>query len=73
MFDIENPLNNDNDSMMKFINVDGFVKSPTSALRCILRFFKVRKVLIITQDLRALNLELFSLPSKSDFLRFYQR
>jgi len=33
---------------------DGFVKSPTSALRCILRFFKVRKVRIITQDLRAL-------------------
>jgi len=47
---------------MKF---DGFVKSPTSALRGILRFFKVRKVRIITQDLRALNLELFSLPSKS--------
>jgi len=34
--------------------IDGFVKSPTSALRCILRFFKVRKVRIITQDLRAL-------------------
>jgi len=33
---------------------DGVVKSPTSALRCILRFFKVRKVRIITQDLRAL-------------------
>jgi len=33
------------------LKFDGFVKSPTSALRCILRFFKV---LIITQDLRAL-------------------
>jgi len=33
---------------------DGFVKSPTFALRLLLRFFKVRKVLIITQDLRAL-------------------
>jgi len=40
-------------------NPDGFVKSPTSALRCILRFFKVRKVRIITQDLRALNLNFF--------------
>jgi hypothetical protein len=33
---------------------NGFVKGPTSALRSILRFFKVRKVRIITQDLRAL-------------------
>jgi len=44
--------------------IDDKAKSPTSALRCILRFFKVRKVLIIAQDLRALNLELFALPSK---------
>jgi len=32
---------------------DGFVKSPNSLLRRILRFFMVRKVQIITQDLRA--------------------
>jgi hypothetical protein len=49
--------------------LDGFVKSPNSLLRCILRFFMVRYVQIITQDLRALNLELFSLPSEIDFLR----
>jgi len=36
------------------IKIDGFVKSPTGAKRCILRFFNVRKVRIITQDLRAL-------------------
>jgi len=57
--------------------VDGFVKSPNSLLRYILRFFKVRQVRIITQDLRALPIfirlvELFSLPSESDFLRFHQ-
>jgi hypothetical protein len=44
-----------NDQRFKY---DGFVKSPTSVLcfglRCILRFFKVRKVRIITQDLRAM-------------------
>jgi hypothetical protein len=34
--------------------MDELFGSPTSALRCILRFFKVRKVHIITQDLRAL-------------------
>jgi hypothetical protein len=36
------------------VKIDGFPKSPTSVLRYILRFFKVRKVRIITQDLRAL-------------------
>ena len=49
--------------------IDGFVKSPNSLLRSILRFFMVRLVQIITQDLRASNLELFSLPSEIDFLR----
>jgi hypothetical protein len=51
---------------------DGFLKSPNSLLRFILRFFMVRKVQIITQDLRASNLKLFSLPSKSDFLPLHQ-
>jgi len=57
---------------VNIVNGDGFVKSPTSALCCILRFFKVRKVRIITQDLRALNLNFYTLPSKSDFLLDYQ-
>ncbi len=46
---------------------DGFVKSPTSALRCILRHCSVLYVRIIPQDLRALNLDLFTLPSNFDF------
>jgi len=56
---------------MKYLIVlsDGVVKSPISALRCILRFFNVRKVRIITQDLRRLELELFPVPSKDEFLR----
>ena len=51
--------------------VDGFVKSPTSALRCILRHCRVLYVPLIPQDLRALNLELFTLPWDFDFLRVY--
>jgi hypothetical protein len=46
--------------------IDDFAKSPTSALHCILRQFNVRKVRLIPQDLRALNLELFSLPSRGN-------
>jgi len=34
--------------------IDGFVKNPNPALRGIFRCFKVRKGLIIAQDLRAL-------------------
>jgi len=49
--------------------LDGFVKSPTSVLRCIFRHCGVPYVRLIPQDLRALNLELFTLPSESDFLR----
>ncbi|MCX5908356.1 MAG: hypothetical protein NTY64_14520 [Deltaproteobacteria bacterium] len=39
-----------------FDKIDGFVKSPSAALRCILRHCGV-------QPLRALHLELFTLPS----------
>jgi hypothetical protein len=53
-------------------NFDGFAKSPTSVLRCILRHCDVRKVSLIPQNLRALNLELFALPSKWDFVRDHQ-
>ena len=48
---------------------DDFVKSPNSALLCTLRHFSVLSVRLIPQDLRALNLELFALPSNFDFLR----
>jgi len=51
------------------IMIDGFVKSPTSALRCIPRHYDVLYVRLIPRNLRALNLELFTLPTKSDFLR----
>jgi hypothetical protein len=49
--------------------LDGFGKSPTSALRRISRHCDVLSVRLIPRNLRALNLELFTLPSKSDFLR----
>jgi phosphate uptake regulator len=42
-------------------------------LRSIPRCFSVRQVRIIARDLRASNLKLFSLPSKSDFLRLHQQ
>jgi hypothetical protein len=45
-------------------NNDGFVKSPTSALRVILHCFKVQNVRIIAKDLRAL-------PVLWDWWRFY--
>jgi len=48
---------------------DGFLKSPNSALRCIPRHGDVLYVRLIPRNLRALNLDLFTLPSKSDFLR----
>jgi hypothetical protein len=41
---------------MKFpVKIDGFVKSPTSALRYILRHCSVPDVRLIPQDLRALT------------------
>ena len=55
----------DNKQMSK----DGYIKSPTSALRCIPRHCDVLYVRLIPRNLRALNLKLFTLPSKSDFLR----
>jgi acyl carrier protein len=48
---------------------DGFLKSPISALRCIPHHCGVRKVRLILRNLRRLELELFTLPSKADFLR----
>jgi hypothetical protein len=51
---------------------DDFVKSPTSVLRCLLRHCDVLSVRLIPRDLRALNLELFTVPSSLDFLRDHQ-
>ena len=55
-----------------YIVIDSFVKSPTSALRCILSHCSVLYVRFVPQDLRALNLDLFTLPSDFDFLRIHQ-
>jgi len=50
--------------MITFFIFDGFVKSPSAALRCILRHCGVpKKVRLIPQDLRALHMELFTKPS----------
>ena len=46
------------------MKIDGLVKSPTSALRFILRHCSVLKVRLIPQDLRALNLDLLTKPSE---------
>jgi hypothetical protein len=55
-----------------YIVIDSFVKSPTSALCCILRHCSVLYVRFVPQDLRALNLDLFTLPSDFDFFRIDQ-
>jgi hypothetical protein len=54
------------------IKLDGFVKSPTSALCCISQSFNVRKVLLMITKFARLEFELFTKLSKSDFLRVYQ-
>jgi len=53
------------------MNIDGFVKSPDAALRCILRHCGVRQVRLMTQALRALPANLFTNPSNMDnFMSF---
>jgi hypothetical protein len=52
------------------MNYDGFAKRPSSALRCIFRHCGVLYVRLIPQDLRALNLELFALPSFCEFINY---
>jgi len=42
---------------------DGFVKSPSAALRFIFRHCDPPEADLIPQDLRALHLELFTVPS----------
>jgi hypothetical protein len=46
--------------------IDGFLKNPNAWLCFILHCFKVQKVLIIAQNLRALHLNFYALPSSSD-------
>jgi hypothetical protein len=45
------------------ITINGFVKSPSAALRFIFRRCDVPHVRLTPQDLRALHLELFTLPT----------
>jgi hypothetical protein len=42
---------------------DGKAKSPSAVLRVIFRHYDVPEVRLTPQDLRALHLELFALPS----------
>jgi hypothetical protein len=53
------------------IIIDGFVKSSTSALCCISQSFNVRKVRLMITKFARLEFELFTKPSKSDFLRVH--
>jgi len=46
------------------LNVDGFVKSPISALRFISCSLRRTKVRLIPRNSRRLKLELFTLPSQ---------
>jgi hypothetical protein len=48
---------------------DGLIKSPTSALCCISQSFNVLKVRLMITKFTRLEFELFTKPSKSDFLR----
>jgi len=52
--------------------IDGLVKSPTSALCCISQSFNVRKVHLMITKFARLEFELFTKPSKLDFLRVHQ-
>jgi hypothetical protein len=55
------------------IVLDGFVKSPDAALRCILRHCGVHQVRLIPQDLRALPaIFLRSRPKFKVFATFYE-
>jgi hypothetical protein len=55
-----------------FSNLDGFVKSPSAALRFAFVVAAYQQVRLAPQVLRALHMELFTLPSQSDFLRDHQ-
>ena len=52
--------------------IDGLVKSPTPALCYISQSFNVRSVRLIITKFARLEFELFTRPSKSDFLRIHQ-
>jgi hypothetical protein len=59
-------------SLSVSVNIDGFVKSPASALCCISQSFNVRKVRLMITKFARLKFELFTKPSKSGFLRVHQ-
>ncbi len=52
--------------------IDGFVKSPISALRFILRHCGVRQVHLIPQDSQALTSGFLRIRRECDFLRVYR-
>jgi hypothetical protein len=54
------------------LRFDNFVKSPSAALRFFLSHCGVQHVRLISSDVRALHLELFTLLSVPDFLRLHQ-
>ena len=56
---------------LRGVNLDGLVKSPTSALCCISQSFNVRKVRLMITKFARLEFELFTKPSKSDFLQVH--
>jgi hypothetical protein len=58
--------------MIQCHKVDGFVKSPTSALCCISQSFNVRQVRLMITKFARLEFELFTKPFTSDFLRVHQ-
>jgi hypothetical protein len=53
-------------------NLDGFVKSPDAALRCIPRHCGVRQARLIPQDLRALPADFLQSHLNFDFCRVHQ-
>jgi hypothetical protein len=56
----------------RVLGFDGFVKSPTSVLCCISLSFNVQEVRLMIAKLARLEFELFTKPSKLDFLRDHQ-
>jgi hypothetical protein len=63
---LESVMNPDDHNSL-IINLDDFVKSPTSALCCISQSFNVRKVRLMITKFARLEFEIFTKPSKSDF------
>jgi hypothetical protein len=57
--------------LSRFAIIDGLVKSPTPALRCISQSLNVRWLRLMTPKFARFEFELFTRPFKSDFLRVH--